>query len=96
MTVDNYIFKSSKELKELAKEKLNGNWLKAILVCFICWLITNSFSNVSDVTDGIKHISFLNAHINLNLVDNSSITNGFNIVSFLLSGALYAGSSLFF
>ncbi|NMM63849.1 DUF975 family protein [Clostridium sp. P21] len=96
MTSDNYILKNSKELKELAKEKLKNNWLKAALVCFICWLIADSFSNISSVNDSINSISFLNTHVHLNFVDNSPVNTTFDIISFLLSGALYAGSSLFF
>ncbi|AKN30459.1 hypothetical protein Ccar_06325 [Clostridium carboxidivorans P7] len=96
MTVDNYIFKNSKELRELAREKLKENWLKAMLVCFICWFVADSFSNISNVNDGIQHISFLNNHIHLNFMDNSSTDNILTFVSFLFSGALYAGSSLFF
>lgn len=93
---ENYNLKNIRELKEEGRLKLRGNWGTAALVCFIIWIITSSLSSIDNIRDSLNSAKFLGLNGDFYLIENTTTKNTLEFISFLISGALYMGSSLFF
>jgi len=72
-------------LKEDAKSKLSGNWLKAAVVTFIIWLLTDAFTQEAFIKFGSSGSTTVNP------------TSGiFNIIGLIVAGPLAIGAVYFY
>jgi len=84
--------KENDELKSLAKNNLQGNWLLAILVCAVAWLLTDAFTG----NNGKEAAQYI--WENGQLVKNASSSfNGLaSLISFLIGGSINFGLAVYF
>ncbi|WP_055669664.1 DUF975 family protein [Desnuesiella massiliensis] len=81
--------KTSSELKEIALEKLRGNWLKAVVVLILFTIITNGL-NFTVTTNGIFRNGFRG------LANESTRVNYGKLLNLIFGGPMSLGLSAYF
>ena len=85
MEYSSLVPKSSAQLKRIAKEKLKGNWVSAIVVCVVVIILTNGINLSYTISDTIKY--------------GRSIRTGFNLgdlLQLILGGPMALGMTSYF
>lgn len=85
-------YKSSGELKELAKSQIKGYWGIAILVSFVAWLLIDAFNSTYTVRETGDYILREGEY----LVKGSVSYSIWGLISFILAGPIAVGLANFF
>jgi uncharacterized membrane protein len=86
--------KSNAELKVLARDNLAGQWLIAILVSIVAWLLTSAFTGSS----GKETVDYFwrNGELVRNVVNHNDSSFLFSLISFILGGPINFGLATYY
>ncbi len=85
--------KSNVELKALAQENLKGQWLTAIMVSVVAWLLTDALTGNSG-KETIEYV-WRNGEFIKTVVSNNS-NSQFSLITFIVGGPINFGLAAFF
>jgi uncharacterized membrane protein len=86
--------KNNFELKVLARENLKGNWLTAIMVSIVAWLLTEAFTGNSG-KETVEYV-WRNGEFIKTMVNHNDTSFLFSLISFIVAGPLNFGLAGFF
>ena len=88
-------YRDSLELKTAAKENLDGNWLVAIAVCLVAWLLVEAFTSNNGANASYKYIMENGSFVRVENGGNP-FKGMMSLVGFIIGGPIYFGVAAYF
>ena len=88
-------FREPWELKNAAKENLDGKWITAIAVTVVAWLLLDAFTSNNGANASIKYI-MENGHFVRMANKPDTFKNMMSVVSLIIGGPIYFGVAAYF